>query len=215
MRRYYRICKTLCELFICGSYRVRAYGSECVPTEGGALLLSNHQSFFDPIAVGLAINRECHYMARDSLFEIPLLGRLFASLNAFPVRRDTADISAMKEAIRRLRAGAILCVFPEATRTPDGGIHPIKGGAIALAQRAKVPIVPTVIEGLFEIWPRTKKFPGFGRRIGVLYGLPVDSESIRDRDPDDVAGELTLTLRRLHNQLRANMGRPPLHYPSE
>ena len=83
-------------------------------------------------------------MARESLFRFAPFRWLIRSLNAFPVRRGTADLAAVKEALRRLKAGNVVLVFPEGTRTRDGSIGPMHGGPAAIAARAGVPMVPMV-----------------------------------------------------------------------
>ena len=147
-------------------------GTRNVPRQGGVLLVSNHQSFLDPVLATLAIPRECNYMARHTLFQHALLRWVIESLNAFPVKRDTADIGAIKETMRRLKAGKVVLTFPEGTRTPDGSVGPMRAGVVLLARKTRVPIVPTLILGAFESWPRSAKLPA-PRPILVAYGEPV------------------------------------------
>lgn len=179
MRPWYRYCRILCEMLLILPLRLRVCGARNVPQTGGALLVSNHQSFFDPVLSALALPREVSFMARDSLFQLGWLSRLFVSLNAFPVKRGTADVGAIKESLRRLRQGLVLTVFPEATRTRDGSIAPMQAGVVLLARRAGVPLVPTLILGAYELWPRTRKFPLPGP-ILVAYGEPLRPDQYRD-----------------------------------
>ena len=125
-----------------------------MPATGGVLLVSNHQSFVDPVLTTMALHREGNYMARDSLFSNPWFGRLIGYLNAFPVRRGTADLAAIKESMRRLRQGRVLLLFPEGTRTPNGRIQPLLPGMFAIAKKTGVPIVPVFVDGMFQAWPR-------------------------------------------------------------
>jgi 1-acyl-sn-glycerol-3-phosphate acyltransferase len=89
------------------------------------------------------------------------------------VRLGVADTTAMREAVRRLKQGWCLVVFPEGTRTQDGSIGRLKPGVLMIAERAGVPIVPAVVEGAFEAWPRS----GGMRRhpISVWYGRPISA----------------------------------------
>jgi 1-acyl-sn-glycerol-3-phosphate acyltransferase len=98
-------------------------------------------------------------MARDTLFSNPYFGRLISSVNAFPVRRGTGDIGAVKETLRRLKDGKPVLVFPEGTRTRDGRIGPINANSLLIAKKAGAAIVPMVIDGAFEAWPRTQLLP--------------------------------------------------------
>ncbi len=172
MRPGYRICRWIAHFLYIFIFRGRVFGTARVPRRGGVLLVSNHQSFLDPILATLALPRECHYMARDTLFRHPLLRRVIEFLNAFPVKRAAADIGAIKETLRRLRAGALVLAFPEGTRTTDGSIGPMHAGVVLLARKARVPIVPALILGAFESWPRTAKLPR-PHPVLVAYGDPV------------------------------------------
>lgn len=183
MRLWYTACRFLCQAWFILFCRGRVIGVRNVPRTGGVLLACNHQSFFDPVLATLALPRECHYMARDSLFRNAAFRTLIQSLNAFPVKRGAADMAAVKESLRRLKSGALLTMFPEARRTPDGEIHPMQPGALLIARKAGVPIVPTLIDGAFEAWPRQAKFPRPGR-IRVVYGEPITPEDLA-RVPED------------------------------
>ncbi|MCK4342667.1 MAG: 1-acyl-sn-glycerol-3-phosphate acyltransferase [Phycisphaerae bacterium] len=172
MRRGYRICRHIARVLFTFLFRGRAFGVQNVPLHGGVLLVSNHQSFFDPVLATLAIPRECNYMARDNLFHHPIFRRVIEFLNAFPVKRGTADMGAIKETMRRLKAGKVVLTFPEATRTRDGSIGPMRAGVVLLARKTRVPIVPTLILGAFGSWPRTAKLPK-PHPILVAYAEPV------------------------------------------
>jgi 1-acyl-sn-glycerol-3-phosphate acyltransferase len=133
----------------------------------------------DPILVSMALPRETCYLARDTLFRNPVFRRLITSLNAFPVRRSTADVSAIKESLRRLKQGYSLLLFPEGTRTPDGRVHPMHAGLTAIAKKARVPIVPILIDGMFQAWPRDCRLPRSGNVV-VEYGRPIAPDEYAD-----------------------------------
>jgi 1-acyl-sn-glycerol-3-phosphate acyltransferase len=120
-------------------------------------------------------------------------------------------MAAVKETLRRLKLGASVLIFPEGTRTLDGRIRALQPGIFAIARKAAVPIVPVVMEGAFEAWPRSAPFPRPGR-IWVEYGVPLSRAWIAGHDPRDAATELTRLMRAMHNRLRLRMGRPPLRY---
>lgn len=142
-----------------------------MPRSGGVLLASNHQSFLDPAIIATCLGREVHFMARSSLFRVPGFGPLISSLKAFPVDRDRTDLRAIRSTVERLRGGAVVLVFPEGTRTRTGEVGRVKAGIGLLARRSGVPIVPVRITGAFEVWPRTRLFPGLGT-IDILFGPP-------------------------------------------
>lgn len=177
MRLWYRFCRTWCQAAYLGFFRGRVFGTQNVPRTGGVLLVCNHQSFLDPVLATLALPRECHYMARDSLFHNPYFRRLIESLNAFPIKRGTADMRAIKETLRRLKNDQLVATFPEATRTHDGSIAAMQPGVILLARKARVPIVPTLIWGAFEAWPRHAKLP-HSHPVLVAYDRPIWPEEM-------------------------------------
>lgn len=175
------------------------------------MLAGNHQSFFDPILVTLSLPRECSYMARDSLFRNPLFRRFIESFNAFPVRRGTSDVAAMRASLERLRHEAVITAFPEGTRTEDGRVRPCRPGVIVLARKAGVPLVPVAVEGAFDAWPRHRKLPGRAT-ILVEFGRPFPPETLAGMDRDEAAERLTAEIRTLHNRLRRRLGRRPFDY---
>lgn len=177
VRLWYRFCRVFCRVWFALFFRGRVFHRERVPPFGGALIVANHQSFLDPVLATQALDRECHFMARDSLFRSPLFRRLIESLNAFPVKRGSADLGAIKETLRRLKNKQVVVAFPEGTRTRDGSIGPMLSGVVVVARKAGVPIVPTVILGAFEAWPRHSPLPG-SAPIVIAYGEPIDATEL-------------------------------------
>jgi len=153
-------------------FRLKVKGAENIPPSGGVVIASNHQSYLDPIIIGVSNRVPVTFMARDTLFRNRAFGWLIRSVGAFPVRRGRPDTSAMREAVRRLKAGARLVVFPEGTRTHDGGLGRVRRGPALIAHRAGVPIVPAFIRGAFEAWPRSRKLFRF-RPVSITYGPPI------------------------------------------
>ena len=175
-RWWWKACQWLTRLLGAALWQFRASGVENIPREGGVLLAANHQSYLDPVLVAACLPREMHFMARRSLFRIPVFRAIIVGCNAFPIERDSADVKGVKEALGRLEAGNILLVFPEGTRTRDGSIGRMKPGIGVLAERAAVPIVPVLIEGAFHVWPKGRSWlPGLGR-IRVVFGKPLQPE---------------------------------------
>ena len=154
------------------SYRVR--GLDQVP-DGGLMVLSNHQSFADPLFVAVGIPRPVSFMARSNLFGVPVVGSVLRGAGTIPVNRGGA--SSLREPIRRLQAGQCVGLFPEGTRTRDGRVAEVKPGFVALVRRAKVPIVFCGIAGAFEAWPRTNALPRPGR-VRTVLGEPMSSDEV-------------------------------------
>ncbi|MGD0112532.1 MAG: lysophospholipid acyltransferase family protein [Armatimonadota bacterium] len=153
--------------------RWEVVGRERVPAEGGVLLIANHTSYVDPPIVGTASPRPVNFMAKAELFRIPVLGWLIRRTHAFPVRRDTTDREALRRAIRLLRDGRVLLVFPEGTRSPDGRVMEAEQGAAFIALSAGAHVVPVAIDGADRVLPRHSPIVRPGK-LRVAFGEPVD-----------------------------------------
>jgi 1-acyl-sn-glycerol-3-phosphate acyltransferase len=138
--------------------RFRSTGREHVPATGPVLLVSNHQSYLDPVLVGVACPRQLRSLARHSLFFWPL-SWLIRSIGAVPIDRDRGGLGGIKSALKILDGGEALLVFPEGTRTKDGRLQPLMPGFCALARRSGATIVPVAINGAFAAMPRGSLFP--------------------------------------------------------
>ena len=150
---WYAALRFIAQFFFICVFRIRVTGRENIPSEGGVLLASNHQSFLDPVLIGLGLWREVHFMARDDLFKPPVFRQLIRSLNAFPVKKNTADTKAIREAVTRLKSGQMVVVFPEGTRNDSGTLAPLLPGAVFVGRKARCPIVPVAIQGANRAWP--------------------------------------------------------------
>jgi len=208
---WYRLCRRFCQVWFCTLWKVRVFNRHHEPARGSALYISNHQSYLDPMLVGLALRRPMNYMARDDLFNVPIFKQLITSLNAFPVRRGSADTGAVKEALRRLKRGGQVTVFPEGTRTADGTIGPFLPVVSLLARRAAEWVVPVLIDGAFECWPRTQPLPTPGQ-IVVVYGKPLHREKLRNAEARQFVGDVRRRIIDMQTETRRRLGRPPLKY---
>lgn len=183
-------------------FRVRWVGSENFPSAGGALVCANHQSFFDPVLVGLTCNRRMNYLARDTLFKSPILAPLIRYLDAIPIDREGGGLAGLKETLRRLKAGEQVLIFPEGTRSRDGEVSALKPGFCSVTRRSKVPLVPVGLDGAYQAWPRTAKLPKLGR-IAVVVGEPISPERIAELSDEEVVAELERRIKECHAQARA------------
>jgi 1-acyl-sn-glycerol-3-phosphate acyltransferase len=151
--------------------RYRTRGIERLP-EGGALFLVNHQSFLDPLLVGLPLQRPVSFLARDTLFPVPFVGWVLRNTYVMSIRRDAATTETLRESIRRIEHGFYVGIFPEGTRTRDGAIGELKPGFVALLRRCQAPLVPIGIAGAIDVMPRGAIFLR-PRRVHVVFGRPV------------------------------------------
>ena len=201
-RLWYRLIQCSLQLAAVLVYRVRYSGRRHIPSEGGVLVVSNHQSHLDPPLVGIGCPRLMNYLARDSLFHFAPFGRFIHSINAIPIDRKGIGLAGIKEALKRLKRGEMVLIFPEGTRSSDGEIAPFRPGFTTLAVRSKAAILPVAVDGAFQAFPRWRKFPGPGR-IRVHYGTPMLPAELVGRDDRELAAEVERRVRECLAQLRA------------
>lgn len=209
---WYRGGKLCFKIVLYPLYRVRAYGRENFPKKGPVLLLCNHQSFFDPILCQLPIVRTIHCVARDTLYENWFLGPMLKRIHAIPIRRGQADLASMRRIMRVLKDGGVVCLFPEGTRTSDGRILNIKAGFSLLSRKTGAKVVPVIVDGGFECWPRHKKIPSLIGKIAVSYGEPILPEDIKGLTDDEFAQIIRGRLIKLQNECRKKLKREPYDY---
>lgn len=160
----FTIVKYLIRFFLLFVFRIKVYGKENMPKEGGLIVVCNHRSFWDAVVLGGYSPRKLGFMAKAELFKNKIFGWLITSFGAFPVHRGKGDIGAIKAALSRLRENNVVAMFPEGRRVKNNEIPTAKPGAVMLASRAKVPIVPVKISGKYR----------WGGRIDVIIGEPVE-----------------------------------------
>ena len=209
---WFRFARWCCKVFCRTVFRFRVYGRENVPDQGAFILICNHQSFLDPVFCGIPLKQPTYFLARDTLFANKFFGWLISSVNTIPVRRGQPDLSAMRKIIGKLRRGNGVCLFPEATRTSDGKISPFKPGFGLLCRRGNAAIVPVVIDGAFECWPRHKKLFSPASEIVVRYGQVITADQAKNMNDHQLAATLTSTLRQMQNDCRLKHGREPYIY---
>ncbi|MDX1948620.1 MAG: lysophospholipid acyltransferase family protein [Pirellulaceae bacterium] len=197
----YNALRVLCRLVAVWLFGLRVAGREHWPAAGGGLVCANHQSYFDPPLVGLTCGRRMNYLARDTLFRVPVLSQLIRFLDAIPIDRDGGGLAGLKETLRRLKAGELVLIFPEGTRSSDGEVAPLKPGFIAVARRSKVPLIPVGLDGAYQAWPRTAKWPRLSR-LGVVVGRPILPEEVAQLSDEDLLAELEQRLLDCHAQAR-------------
>jgi 1-acyl-sn-glycerol-3-phosphate acyltransferase len=181
---WYRVVRFVAATLAAVLLRWRATGHGNVPEAGGVLMVSNHLSYLDVFFLGIPLRRPLNYVARSTLF-LPVLGPLIRSVGGFPIQREGMGASGMKETLKRLRAGGIVTLFPEGTRSSDGEMGSLKPGIAVLVVRAGVPVVPVGLAGTFEIWPRSRLVP-VPRPIRIHYGRAILPEELAGMETEAI-----------------------------
>ena len=153
-------------------FRWKVYNAERVPLSGPVILASNHASFLDPPLVGAGLRRDINYLARESLFHVPVMGWVLRRWNSVPVDREGGGARGLKAILDRLLAGGAIILFPEGTRTKDGQLQPARSGIGLTVIKSKAPVVPVRVFGTFTAFGRHLRFPR-PKPIAVKYGTPL------------------------------------------
>jgi 1-acyl-sn-glycerol-3-phosphate acyltransferase len=174
MTPFYRVARAICKVVCLVLWRFRATGVENVPRSGPLIVACNHISYLDPVALGVGLPRMPTYLAKKQLFDIPLLGPIIRGCGAYPLDRDAGGVAAVRVALRVLKEGRCVGIFPEGTRNLDG-MAAQKGGAAFLAALSGAPVVPAAVVGTKD----AKRFA----QIRVAFGQPLTI--VRNRKADD------------------------------
>ena len=184
-------------LFTLG-FSIRLQGQRNMPWIGPALVIANHQSFLDPLLIGLVARRPLVYLARRTLFRNRYFGAMIRSFNAVPIDQDGIGLDGIRTVLEQLKLGKPVVIFPEGARTEDGAMHPLKPGIHLLIKRAKVPVVPVGIAGAYDAWPIWRSYPipaplflpPAPGTISVSLGQPLDGRLYADMPREQALGEL-------------------------
>ena len=149
---------------------IEVAGKENIPKEG-VIIASNHIGYLDPPIIGSVTPRRCNFMARKDLFDVPILGWMI-KYAAFPVDRDKPRASTIKEAVKRVRSGHIVVVFPEGTRSETGELQEPKPGIGMVAVMSRAPIVPAYVTGTDKALPTGARWLKRAK-IKVVFGKPI------------------------------------------
>ena len=175
MKWSYWIVYFCARLFFKLCFRLKIHGlSHFRP--GAGIIVANHTSNFDPPVLSISCPEEVHFLAKESLFRILILGRWIKNLNAHPVSRTGTDLQTFRMILQLIEEKRKVILFPEGTRSPDGEIRSLERGLSFIVQKSKAPIFPAYIDGTFSAWPIVKKFPKLFGKITIAFGSPIEWE---------------------------------------
>lgn len=195
----WKLLQVVTRILTTSMFELKVFGLENIPSHGGALIVSNHQSYLDPVLLGARLARPLSYIAKEELFSVtPAFTWLLRSLGAFPVHQGHGDLHALKESIQRLHEGHLLNIYPEGQRTLNGEIGKIEKGISLIERRTHVPIIPAAIVGAFEAWPISRSIPR-AFPVRVQFGTPMN---LAGMSSEEILTTIDHTLHRMFNELR-------------
>ena len=159
-------------------FRWRVFNAERVPLRGPVILACNHASYLDTPVIGVTVWRHINYLARESLFSVPVVGAILRSWRVVPVDRDGGTGRGLRAILDRLEKGGAIILFPEGTRTPDGRLQPAQSGIGLAIIKSSAPVTPARVFGSYEAFGRHMSFPR-PRRIMVKFGQPMNFDALR------------------------------------
>ena len=176
----YRVCAGILSGLSTLLFRPTVVGADNIPLEGPVIIAPIHRSNVDFALTLFISKRKVFFMAKDSLFRVPLLGPLITNLGAFPIHRGSADRESMAHSEAVLRQGHALVLFPEGTRKEGRTVAPLHDGAMFVAARTGAKVVPVGIGGSDRAMPKGSRLPR-PAKIRIIVGEPIDPPSSEGR----------------------------------
>lgn len=183
---------------------LKCEGVENIPETGAVIVAPNHKSNFDPPVIGVCSPRVVHYMAKEELFKNPVFGAAIRYFGTFPVKRGTIDRAAIRQAVKELKNGEPLGIFPEGTRVHGNKIGRFHDGMASLALMTGTPILPVAVIG-------TEKLPKKEGPLAVVFGkpIPVAKGKATAEKIEEINGAVRDALLRMREEYYAKTGYKP------
>ena len=172
-KAFYRFARFIINLLCRVFWRVRVTGRENIPLSGAFVLAPVHRSNIDTMLACTVTPRRMRYMGKDSLWKNSVTGWLFSALGGFPVTRGTADREALRRCVYVLQSGQPLVMFPEGERKSGAIVEKLFDGAVYVAIKANVPIIPVGIGGSELAMQKGSKMVR-PVRCALVIGKPID-----------------------------------------
>ncbi|MBR5152433.1 MAG: 1-acyl-sn-glycerol-3-phosphate acyltransferase [Clostridia bacterium] len=162
-------------------FRIRVEGIENIPTDRNVLVCANHLSLFDPPLLGTCLPVQLRYMAKEELFKNRLFGSLLRAVGAFPIRRGKHDVGALRSAVKMLKDGECVAIFPEGGRSKTKGkMRKGKSGAAMIASKSGVDILPVGICGDYRLFSTMTVRVGKPIPMDAYFDRKVETEELQE-----------------------------------
>ena len=188
---FYRFSRVIVRMMYRLFFRIQIIGADRIPDTGGVMLCSNHKSNWDPLTLGVGIERPIRFMAKSELFRIPVVNWVIKGWGAFPVKRGQVSKDAIRQSIRMLQSGKLIGIFPEGSRS-RGEVGTAKRGAAVMALRSDAVIVPAAIIGNYKLF----------RKMKVVYGKPIRATDFGPEREAELTDSIMSSIRRLIEEHR-------------
>lgn len=193
-------------------YRVRVHGlenypdNEVKPENDRLLVCSNHQSFLDPIVLGVVCPRPVNYLARKTLYRFKPLAVFLNFNDSIPIDLESTGLAGVKETLRRLKRNEAVVMFPEGTRSRDGEMQPLMPGFCLLAKRSKATLMPVGLSGCFDAYPPQALIPRPGVIHAVL-GSPIPFEEYGHLSDEETTALLAARINECFTEAKRRSGK--------
>jgi 1-acyl-sn-glycerol-3-phosphate acyltransferase len=171
-------------------FRLEVKGRDNIPKRGGVIFAAHHESYLDPVVVGIASPRQIYFLAREELFQLGFFSWIIKKLNALPISREQLHVSTAKKSLEILRKGGVLLLFPEGTRSPADTIAEGKRGVGLIAEHANVPVIPVLIKGSGQALPRNRKWIT-SHKVWVIFGKPLYFKNLEGKSHKETHQEFS------------------------
>lgn len=174
---FYRLSRIVFEIFMRIFFKIHVTGKENIP-DAPYIIAPNHESLLDPPLAGMIFKKDdVAFMAKQELFDTPVIGIWSRAVGCIPVNRGSGSVASLKAAIKKIHEGKVICVFPEGTRSVDGELQDAKRGVGFIIAKGGVPVVPVYFRGSGKAFPKNKGFKA-GVKIDAVVGKPISPEEL-------------------------------------